>query len=70
MGHNKFFTKLDFVQAYQQVLEDEETAKILTVNTLKGLYKERRRPFGISVAPGFNVLSTACWREFQVWSVI
>ncbi|KAK8758952.1 hypothetical protein V5799_003416 [Amblyomma americanum] len=51
LSSSKFFTKLDLAQAYQQLTLDHETAEVLTVNTIKGLYKVKRLPFGISVAP-------------------
>ncbi|KAK8765023.1 hypothetical protein V5799_032371 [Amblyomma americanum] len=51
LSSSKFFTKLDLAQAYQQLTLDDETAEVLTVNTIKGLYKVKRLPFGISVAP-------------------
>lgn len=38
-------------QAYQQLLVDETTAEKLTINTVQGLYKVCRLPFGVSVAP-------------------
>ena len=31
---------------------DEKCAKLLTINTYKGLYQFNRLPFGIKVAPG------------------
>ncbi len=46
------FSTLDLSQAYQQVRVDDETAKILTLNTHRGLFKVKRLPFGASVCPG------------------
>ncbi|GAB0086428.1 uncharacterized protein DMENIID0001_004900 [Sergentomyia squamirostris] len=46
------FSKIDMVRAYYQMLVDEATADVLTVNTHKGLYRVKRMPFGISAAPG------------------
>uniref|UniRef100_A0A131XQ90 RNA-directed DNA polymerase n=1 Tax=Ixodes ricinus TaxID=34613 RepID=A0A131XQ90_IXORI len=51
LGSSNYFTKLDLAQAYQQLVLDDSSAEVLTVNTMKGLYKVRRLPFGISVAP-------------------
>uniref|UniRef100_A0A5S6Q663 CCHC-type domain-containing protein n=1 Tax=Trichuris muris TaxID=70415 RepID=A0A5S6Q663_TRIMR len=43
--------KLDLSQPYQQLKVDEQTAELLTLNTLKGLLQMTRLPFGIDVAP-------------------
>ena len=47
----KYFTKLDLKHAYQQMELDEDTQEVLTINTIKGLYKFKRLPFGVSSAP-------------------
>ena len=47
---SKVFSKIDLFDAYKQVMVDEETSKLLTNNTLKGLYSFNRLPF--KVAPG------------------
>ncbi|XP_037504865.1 uncharacterized protein K02A2.6-like [Rhipicephalus sanguineus] len=52
LGRGRVFSKLDLTQAYQQLLVDEETAELLTINTVQGLYKVCRLPFGVSIAPG------------------
>lgn len=46
------FSKIDLSQAYQQLHVDDETAKVLTVNTHRGLFRVKRLPFGINAAPG------------------
>ncbi|XP_003369038.1 reverse transcriptase family protein [Trichinella spiralis] len=47
----KTFTKLDLSEAYLQVELDEESKKILVINTHKGLYYYNRLPFGVASAP-------------------
>ena len=46
------FTKLDMSQAYQQLLLDDSSKEIVTINTHKGLFSYQRLPFGVSSAPG------------------
>ena len=52
LSGGKSFTTLDLSQAYLQVPLDEESKKLLVVNTQKGLYRYTRLPFGVSSAPG------------------
>ncbi|OUC48352.1 putative reverse transcriptase [Trichinella nativa] len=47
----KTFTKLDLSDAYLQVELDEESKRILVINTHKGLYHYNRLPFGVASAP-------------------
>ena len=46
------FTKLDMSQAYQQLVLDDDSKEIVTINTHKGLFSYQRLPFGVSSAPG------------------
>ena len=52
LSGGKLFTKLDLSQAYQQVSLDEDSKKLVVINTHKGLFQYNRMPFGISSAPG------------------
>ena len=51
LSGGKSFTKLDLAHAYNQIELDEESKKLVTVNTSKGLYHYNRLPFGVSSAP-------------------
>lgn len=48
----KFFSTLDLDRAYTQVVVTEDTAKLLTLNTCKGLYTVHRLAFGVKACPG------------------
>lgn len=47
----KKFSKLDLAHAYQQILLDEESWKLVVINTNKGLFRYNRLPFGVASAP-------------------
>jgi len=51
LANGVIYSRIDLSQAYQQLKVDEETSKLLTINTCKGLYKVNRLQFGVSVAP-------------------
>ncbi|XP_052131635.1 uncharacterized protein K02A2.6-like [Frankliniella occidentalis] len=46
------FSKIDLDQAFTQVPVDDAAADLLTINTIRGLYRVHRLPFGISAASG------------------
>lgn len=45
------FSTLDLAQAYQQLRVTDTTAEMLTINTIKGLFRVKRLPFGVAAAP-------------------
>ena len=45
------FTKLDLSAVYQQMLLEEESRKLVTIDTHLGLFRYCRLPFGIVLAP-------------------
>ena len=51
LAGGKSFMKLDLTAAYQQMLLDNESAKLVTLNTHKGLYKCTQFSFGVASAP-------------------
>ena len=48
----QLFTTLDLSNAYQQVVLEEESRKLTTINTTKGLFEYVRLPYGVSSVPG------------------
>ena len=51
LGGGKTFTKLDLAHAYQQVPLADCAKQYVVINTLQGLYRYNRLPFGITSAP-------------------
>ena len=51
LSGGKTFSKLDLSHAYQQLVLDEESRKITTISTHKGLFQYKRLPFGFASAP-------------------
>ena len=45
------FSKINLADAYLQIELDEESKKLVVVNTHKGLYHYQHLPFGLSCAP-------------------
>ena len=51
LAGGKTFSKLDLSHAYLQVLLDEASRRLVTINNHKGLFKYQRLPFGIASVP-------------------
>ena len=47
----KKFTKLNLAQAYNQIMLDEASKQLTTINTHGGLYRWCRLPFGVAASP-------------------
>ena len=52
LSGGKYFSSLDMSQAYQQLPLDDESKKVVVINTHKGLFAYNRLPFEVSSAPG------------------
>ena len=51
LAGGKHFTKLDLSQAYLQIELDDESKKLATINTQRGLFQFNRLPYGVSSSP-------------------
>ena len=51
LNGGKFFSIIDISDAYLQILVEEESSKLLCINTHCGLYKFKCLPFGVKVVP-------------------
>ena len=47
----QLYTKPDLSYVYQRVVLDEESRKLTTINTSKGLFEYDRLPYGVSSSP-------------------
>ena len=52
LGNSTIFSQIDLSDAFIQVPIAEQSRRLLTINTHKGLYLYNRLPPGIKVAPG------------------
>ena len=63
---SKVYSKLDFLQAYYQVLLDPSSIEKTAFSTQSGHYEFLRLPFGLSNAPSdFNRIMEEVFREFH-----
>ena len=51
LSGGKVFAEIDLEEAYQQCRVDDETSRVLAVNTVRGLFRVLRLPYGVSLAP-------------------
>ena len=51
LNGGKVFSKIDLNDAYLQIPVENESAKLLCINTHRGLYRYERLAFGVKVAP-------------------
>uniref|UniRef100_A0A914WQW0 RNA-directed DNA polymerase n=1 Tax=Plectus sambesii TaxID=2011161 RepID=A0A914WQW0_9BILA len=51
LNGGKIFSKIDFSDAYLQMELDEESKKLVVINTHRGLFQYNRLPFGVSSGP-------------------
>ncbi|XP_073954832.1 uncharacterized protein [Choristoneura fumiferana] len=51
LSNGQQYSKLDCSQAYNQLRLSEESQKLTTINTTKGLFKYKRLVFGLACAP-------------------
>ena len=51
LNRGKVFSKIDLSEAYLQIPVEENSSKLLCINTRRGLYKFDTLVFGIKVAP-------------------
>ena len=59
LAGGQYYSKLDLSTAYLQLPLDEDSQKLTTVNTPKGLYNYTRLPYGVSTAPGIFITGSA-----------
>ena len=52
LAGGKTFTELDLSHAYEQMVLDDASKGLVTINTHRGLYRYNRLPYGVSSAPG------------------
>ena len=51
LSGGEFFTNIELSYNYLQIPVEEESSKLLCINTPRGLYTFERLPFGVEVVP-------------------
>ena len=51
LAGGKLFATLDLLQAYQQLMLNEESKELVIISTHLGLFRYNRLPFGVASAP-------------------
>lgn len=51
LAQREHFTKNDLNSAYQELLLDDDSGELATINTQKGLHRYKRLPFCIASSP-------------------
>ena len=54
------YSELDLSHAYEQILLDESSCEIATINKHRGLFQYQRLPYGLSSAPGIFQRTMEC----------
>ena len=68
LAGGRVFSKLDLSHAYLQVMLDEESRNLVTVNTHKGLFRFNGLLLGVASAPAiFKWIMEGILKEYQVY---
>ena len=62
------FTKLDLSRAYQQILLEENSRELVTINTHKELYRPTRLPLAFPARVQFSSLRLSKYCKQYQWS--
>ena len=60
LAGGQHFSKIDLSHAYQQMILEESSQELVTINTHKGLYCYNHLPFGVASAPAL-FQKAMCW---------
>ena len=52
LSGDRIFSKFDLSQAYQQIVLEDASRDLVTINMLKGLFRYTQLPFGVFSAAG------------------
>ena len=54
LSGGKTFTELDLSHAYEQMILDDASEELVTINTHRGLYYYNRLPYGVHIVCTWN----------------